>query len=489
MSIGGRSLSMTWRRDNRSLVLVDSMGYMPMSLERIGQLITMRKPVLPQEDDDTAQWYARCRRDVEIMRASYMQLLTWIERTDLGNWQRTGAGMAWANWRHHHYTHRVLVHATPEARTAEVAAIATGRCEAWRHGWITSGDYTEWDLPMAYPRIAQSVRVPCHLMAYRHAPRLSWLRDKPDTTVALVHATVTTEVPVLPLKTDDGWRWPVGTFTGWWWDRELLLVDQYGGSIKPHGAYVYKAYFALKKWAEWVIDVAEGTDDRYSPLQRAVVKHWSRALIGRFGAKYPLWKPLGEAPEEGAWLNDVFTSDSGATGKILTLGTKCWLGLESSYVADACPAIMGYIMAECRARLWQLTQACGPEHVAYMDTDSLITDRQGSRNLEVHIQATGGYGLRRKTKWHSLEILGPRQLILDGHGRIAGIPKAARPTGQREWAGQAWEGIGTALGRGADGTVRITDTTYHATGLDRRRQHLDGGATAPHTVEPVSQAG
>lgn len=486
--MSGRSLTMTWRRDKRTLVLVDSMTWWPMALHKIGLMVGLVKPELPAWDDTDEAWEFRCRADVEILQRANRQLLAWIESADLGNWQKTGAGMAWANWRHQHYTHRVLVHADEEARNAEVCAIGTARVEAWRHGQLVAGPFTEWDLPLAYPRIASEIRVPTRLQGHVRGPSMRWLERLPTYRRAIVRATVTTDVPTLGVQHDGRWVWPVGTFTGWWWDVELIAAAGRAESVKLHHAVTYQAAMALKDWGRWVIDVCTDETGAYSALQRATAKHWARALIGRFGAKYPLWVNYGEAPEPGLEMGDLYDSASGQVGKFLTMGDRFYVGLEESYVADACPAILGVVMAECRTRLWRIIELAGPEHVVYMDTDSVITDPSGTHSLDLATKEGDGWGLRPKARHRSLQIFGPRQLITGTEAKMAGVPKSAKRTGTDTFKGEVWEGVETAIRRGHSDRVIIRDTKWKVNPVDHRRQHVAGHETRPYRVDQAQEA-
>jgi hypothetical protein len=483
--VSGRNVTMTWRRDTRTLIFCDSMTWWPMSLAAVGKLVGMSKLDLPGWKDSDEDWEKRCVRDVEILSEANRQCLAWIESENLGNWAKTGAGMAWANWRHQHYTHRVLVHSDDQARAAEVAAIGTGRCEAWRTGHIVNGPIVEWDLPLAYPRVASDIRVPTRLFAHVANPGLKWLARLPTYKRAIVSATVTTSVPTLPLRQGERWLWPVGTFTGWWWDTELSLASETADHIVCHEAWTYQAGLALKDWAQWIIAVIEDDTGAYSPIQRATAKHWARALIGRFGAKYPLWVEYGEAPEPGLAMGDLYDTASSTAGKWLALGEKFFVGLDESYTADACPAVMGVIMAECRVRLWRLIEAAGPENVVYMDTDSLMVNAQGDRNLKTITKEGDGWGLRVKHRYRHIEIMGPRQIIAEGEARIAGVAKTARRTASHTFEGERWEGVEQALRNGRPDVVIIRETPWQIVPVDKRGRHLADGSTEAFHVGQV----
>lgn len=477
LAVYQRAVSASFKRGDRTLVLTDSMSWLPMRLESVGALVALDKVPLPAFTDSDDEWERRCRRDVEILRSAYLSLVRWVESDDLGNWQKTGAGMAWANWRHRHYTDTVFVHDDERAQLAEVEANYTGRCEAWRHGTLDWEGWTEWDLPLAYPRIALTTAVPVNLQGTMSGSNWSRYERAMTTRRLLIKATVSTDAPTLPVRQDDRILWPTGQFAGWWWDVELTTAIAAGATVTPTGAYVYAARHALSEWAEWVIHAIESPTSDYTELQRVVIKNWARALIGRFATKFTVWEPNGRAIEPGVGTHPIADITRELSGKVLTLGDDEWVGWEERYGNDACVGIMGVIMAEARSRLWFLMNVVGLDHLAYVDTDSLVTDNVGSDRLRALVESGGGWGLRVKDHWRRLTILGPRQLIVEGGQRIAGIPKGAELHRSGQWVGETWEGLETSLSHGRADRVIIRPQAWKVKGTDNRRGHRADGST------------
>jgi hypothetical protein len=478
LAVHERSISLTLRKDGRSLVLTDSMGWLPMGLEKVGGLIGERKCDLPAFSDSDDVWEERCRQDVVILREAMRDLLDWVESGDLGNWQKTGAGQAWSHWRHAHYTHRVLVHSDEVAREHEVAAMHTARCEAWRHGTLPGRLWEEWDLPLAYPMAARDLNLPTALRAYRTSPPWSWVRKAARTRRVLVRAAVTTKAPTLPVHDDGRTLWPVGQFVGTWWESELELAMEHGAKVTPLNAWTYLAAPALASWASWVVAAATDPTVTGSLVRMAAAKHMSRALIGKFAVRWTPWEEWSELPYECAPLETVYDGESGEAGKVLTIGSLSWVGWQRRYGADALPAITGAVMAEVRIRLWRAMQAAGPENVAYCDTDSVIVNRAGAARLRKWTEAGNGWGLRRKDTHMRVHILGPRQLIIDDSTRIAGVPKSAVWASRQTMTGRVWESVEAALGKGHTGEVVLRSAQWKVKGADRRREHLPRGKTA-----------
>lgn len=471
-----------WRKNDAALWLIDSHSWLTKSLGEIGSLLDIPKEELPGWDAPTDEWWRRCETDVVILRNAMLPMVKWVREGDLGNWQPTAGSMAWANWRHKHYTNPVLVHDDDDARIAERSAGYTGRCEAWKHGRLPYEEWSEWDLPLAYPRVCLDTPMPCILRGKIIAPTVGLVCQRNDRNRYLVYAEITQTVPVLPTRLDHKILWPVGTFSGWYWDRELVLALEHGARIRPLTAYRYSAQYALKDWAEWIIDTVENPDAPYTGVQRLAAKGWARALIGRFGTRYWAWEDWGDDEVPGVRMDWLINGDTLEVGRLLHVAGKMFGATEMADGANSVPAIMSAVMSECRIRLWEIIQQAGAENVAYVDTDSAIVNTQGRQNLCWEVGAVECYGLRQKSSWKHLQVIAPRQLILDDYHRVSGVSRNAQRVGINEWVGERWEGLTAATEAGHSDHVIIRPTKWELSGVDNRRQHLDDGSTAPFTV-------
>jgi len=482
LSLHDRAVAATWRRRGCSLLLCDSMALLPMALGRIGALVGVKKAPLPDFAAGDDEWVTRCTIDVQILRAAVLDLLTWIEDDELGNWQRTAGGQAWAIWRHRHYTHRVLVHDDASARAAEAEACYTGRTEAWRHGRLRKGPFVSFDLPMAYSTICTELQVPLRLMGHGTRRRLDTVERRPAGVRYLCRAEVSAGVPVLPHHLDGRTLWPVGDFAGWWWDDELLEAHRFGAEVQVLETYRYSAAPALASWAHWVIEASQAQPPGLSPVRAAFAKHLARALVGRFATRFVPWEYDSPADELRETIERVVYPETGKVGTLLTLGSETWQGTDPRYGPDACVFVMSAVMAECRIRLWRIMVAAGLGNVVHCDTDGVIVTSAGAERLAAWLRAGNGWGLRVKATHECIDVLGPRQLVVDGTARISGVPSTAQRVDPDTWAGEVWSTLPDSLRRGEPDAVRISPRSWIVRGVDNRRLHLPDGTTAPITV-------
>lgn len=472
-----------WRNEGRTLACVDSTSWVPVSLERLGELCEIRKLDLPDEDASQDAWLARCTRDVEILADVWRRLMRWVEDDDLGNWKLSGAGQSWAAFRHRFMDHRLLVHEVDDARTAERAASHTGRCEAWRHGQLTAGPYTEWDFTAAYCKIGAECDVPIKLAGELFRPTVESVLAQARNRRVLCEVEVTTDVPIAPERTDSGIRWPTGTFPTTVWDNELALAIDAGARVVVVRAWVYRRAPALRAFCRWVLDGLDGTRDDVDPVVRVALKHWSRALIGRTAARWSRWETCGARDVADVSLGRVHDVGAGEVFSMMQLGTQLIRQVGAADNPDAMGAILSWVMAESRVRLWDVMQTCGLDTVVYVDTDSVITDGLGSQRLE----SARLDGLRIKGVWSSIEVRGPRQIIPGARLRAAGVPRSAVRTGADTWEADVWSGLARSLSSGSPDAVEVARRTFRLPGVDRRRKHLAGGLTAPFEVRETAQ--
>lgn len=483
-NIQARGTWLTWRKGRATLMMVDSSSVFPTSLEKLGAGFDLPKEPLPSMDGSDGEWLKRCVRDVQILRAAVLAYLTWLENDDLGNWQPTGAGQSWAVYRHRFMTYKLLVHDDQDALAAERRAMWTGRCEAYWHGELTRQVIHEWDFTMAYARIARDHAVPVRLIgplppgeewrAYANSPRIA----------VLAEVTITTDVPVVPAEDDGRVLWPVGTFDTTLWDVEIEAALRDGAQVVVKRGWLYRLRPALQAWAEWLIGALEGTDPEPPHWQKLILKHWSRALIGRMAMTYTSWEEFATAPTAGTSRFSVYDRATGETTDMLQIGTTIWENAGRVESPQSLPMITGYIQAIARVRLWEIMRALPPNALLYVDTDSLLVTDMNSKHVAALAATPVGEGLRLKRSWDGFAIYGPRQIVTGRDLRVAGVPSRAERESKGVYKGEVWDTLTGSLSRGNTDRVIIRDRVWHIRGVDRRRDGEGVGWTRAHRLSP-----
>lgn len=468
----------SWRREDRTLMLVDSFSWLPVSLDRIGEACEVAKLPLPAWDDTDAAWEARCTRDVTILAVAYRRLMDWVRDDDLGNWKPTGAGQAWAAYRHRFMDHRVLAHDDDDARLAERRAAWTGRCEVWQHGRPRHGPFSEWDFSTAYGRVSVECEVPTKLVGSSSSATLAQLETLSRKFAVLAEVEVTTNVPTTPCERDGRIVWPIGTFKTVVWDTEMELSLRSADRVVVSRLWWYRRAPAVRSFARWAVGLCSPGGTEPDPVVVLAAKHWSRALVGRFGGRWSDWATVGRSATSDVALQTVIDRTDNSRWQLLQVGHELKRRSELFDSPDSVVAIMSWIMAECRVRLWRLCETAGLEHVVYMDTDGIVVNRHGHEALV----AAEVPGLRLKGSYGTCELLGPRQIRLGGKLRASGVPARSVKVGERTYEGEVWTELATSLRAGTSGQVEVTRRRITLAGTDTRREHQADGATVPFTV-------
>lgn len=477
-NIGPHRATFRFTMGRRSLVMIDSLNWLPYGLEKVGALAGHPKLPLPADDDSAEDWFARCTRDVEILHDAWFRILRWVEKEDLGTWQRTGAGMAATAWRHQHLTHRVWVHPFPAVRAAEREAAWCGRAEAWKVGVLPGGPWCEWDLRAAYGRIMAECEVPTIFRRRLERPSAKSLCVARRGHAVLGRVKVTTESPCVPYRGNGRVLWPVGTFETVLWDHEWALVEEAGGTVDVAEAWIYDRGPALRDFAEWGLSWVDPGRPDWDPIIALTAKHFLRAIVGKFGTRYWDWVESGEPPEHEFALVRNLDPTHPECKWGFTLGGQHYLQGPVTDSDQSCPQLLSWIQAETRVRLWRAIQRVGAEHVAYVDTDGLIVDQAGD-----HAMATWGddrWGA--KGTYDSVEILATRRIVLNGVLKASGVPKGAAQRPDGTWEADLWPEMATSLRRRENDQVRIRKGRWSLSGIEFRRRVDGAGNTYPHSI-------
>lgn len=482
--------SATWRSDHGTIVLADTWTWIPLPLAVIAPDVGLVKYDMPTKNATDQEWARYCMHDAEIVYHVVGRLMAFIKFENLGNWQPTGAGMAYATWRHRFLEDKVLVHDDMAALYAERQAMHTGRAEAWRHGIQIGEKWTEVDLRTAYLVIASEVELPRKIHMHHGSMSVAQFHRLRARFSVLSRVTVTQETPILPFRHSERILWPVGTFDTWVWDNECDMAIRYGAKVIIREAYSYVRAPILRSWAEWVLGILSPDNETVSGVVRTHVKHCSRALIGRIALRVPSWEYFGSNIEGITGITNMIDVESGKSSRMLHVGYDTLIERSREEGKDSLPMVTGYIMAECRRRLFETMTTIGLENIAHVDTDSIICNKLGLDNLRNALDTVFDHYWTIKGTWTRLEVIAPRAYYRDKERVIAGIPRKAEETAPGEFTGEKWSALGTDLADARTDSVRVTMANWTLKRSDPRRADAPGvaGHTRAYAVDELPSA-
>ena len=466
----------------RRLVVIDSTTVIPGSIRKLGDLLEMPRGPGAPEGESSGEPFAQASHTVEVLSRAYLIIVDLLRSQDLGCWARTGSGIAWNTFIRRFLDTKVLVHGLDDVREIEAEANYGGRNEVWKWGRLSTGTWTEWDAELAYASVLATESLPSYYRAHVIGVKMKHIRASYPGSRWLVHAEVETNTPTLPLRDQHGSYFPIGTFTGWWWDCELLLAERLGARISVMSAHRYTGEDYLATWANWVIDRVA---DKSTPEARIVgvaAKHFQRSIVGRSAMRFRTWSEVGPAWLDGVSYMPMLDLASGVTGEVFQAGGRCFEAFDRTWWDSALPQLLSAVSAHCRVRLYEAMECAGFDHVAYVDTDSLIVDDEGSRRLRARIAEGGLYSFRIKSTLRRLSVWAPRYVTSRSTNKIAGVGRDRIESGEHRYIATNTERLPAALNAGHLDSVVTTKITAQLSLDDYHRDHLPGGETAPYRV-------
>lgn len=467
----------------RSLYLVDSYSFLPKSLESLAAMVNQPRLRRQPEHSDIREWIRHCEMDVSILRRVVLGLLEVLKEHDLGDFRTTGAGQGSAAFRHRFLRPKtLLVHSDEEALAAERRAVHAGRAEVWKHGRI-DGPLHEYDFTAAYATIGRDYEMPVRLRGEFFPANLEAYDKCREHYAMLCDVKVSTDVPTVPTQADGRILWPCGSFTSTLWDCEIQLARENGATVDVSRMWAFHRAPLLREWASWILDALDGNGLGSDPIGRLLAKEWSRSLIGRFGLRYPILIEQGQLPTSDVKIYPVRDTIEERSYTGVQLGRIEYEQTERVESPNSTPAVMGYVMAVARVRLWKAMEAVGFDNVISVDTDGLIVAEHGANVLDESVSSDALLGLRRKKTYLSGEFRGPRNMDLDNERRVSGVPRKAEKIGDGKYRGEVWESLTQSIRRQRASSVIVSEREFTVSDHDPRRIHLDNGETRAVRLE------
>lgn len=474
-----------WRSGDRSILFVDLYSWLPASLDQIAADMDLSRTRYRPARTVTQRMRDHCYMDVVITREAVYEIVRYLRDQDMGPFRPTGAGQSHVAYRRNWMSHRLLCHDNHEALRLERAAAWTGRCEAHRWGDLRDGPYTEYDIQLAYAHIGRECEVPVTLVGETRCSEAAEYLALRERYAVLAEVEYETMVPGVPTSIGDHMAWPIGSFRTTLWDPDIDIAVANGRITRWGRVFIYRRAPALHDFCAWLLHELCADESTATPIQRRLLKHWSRALIGRMAVRYHEWEPWGVEEHADLVLSTMLDADTGATTELLQAGPDIFTLSDMKEGDNSLPQITSWIMAEARRRLWSLMLRASLDRVAYVDTDSLIVDPTGATRLEIAKRENKVYSLRKKGTYRHLHIRGPRNYTADGVVKVSGVPLSASPVDRRLLGGEVWRGLHESIMRGELESVVVIPRTFDISGSDYRRRRIANGMTAPITVNSV----
>jgi len=464
--------------EKRKLILVDLMSWCAWSLPKLAAEVGHGGAWVDHLPANETEADLAIVAELAIITDVWHRIASWCESRNMGMARPTGAGQAMAAFQRNWLTENLLHHGDDEVYALERDAAWCGRAEAWRIGRVRGTKVHEWDMRNAYARIALDAMLPVHLMGVAPWRSVDEMIDRGAGFGHMCEVTVTTDRPCVPYRSPAGVVWPVGRFDTVLWQPEVELALAEGASIELRRVWAYRMVAALSTWAEWVLGALDEEHGEPDAIIRALVKRWSRALIGRFGMWVGDWEPTLTGGTMRIAGGPIVEHGVRYPRHFLVIGSQLWEEGTQHPSSRSVPSIMGWIQSECRVRLWRLMRQVGFEHLVHVDTDGVLVDDVAHEALT----RSAGDDLRHKGSWDRAHVYRTRQVMLDKSARVSGMPYEGREVRGARWVGRAARTPLQSLSAGEPDRRVIRRISGTLGGHETKREVLPGGYTGPLTV-------
>ncbi|KKM84266.1 hypothetical protein LCGC14_1300820, partial [marine sediment metagenome] len=210
-----------------------------------------------------------------------------------------------------------------------------------------------------------------------------------------------------------------------------------------------------------------------------LVKYLMNSLYGKFGQRAEVWEKIGVCPDEPDRVETLFVSGHNRTRQIRYLLGEIFELIDYEETFNSFPAIAAHVAAFGRMYLYNLMIIAGVGNYFYCDTDSLIVNKTGLKNLHDLIDDTKLGSLKVVEHITSLTIHGLKDYSTDTKTVIKGIRKNAVKISDGVFEQERWPSL--------SGLLRDRTTNDYTVKTQRKilkRKYTKGNVTPAGLVEP-----
>jgi len=464
----------TFRRDTRSLVLVDSMNYYQnMSLKMVGEHLGIEKLDMPVGAPPRV-WADYLRRDVEILAEAMLSWFRMVREWDLGNFAQTLPAQAFSAYRHRFMPQSILIDDHSQSLEMARRAYVGGRVEVFRLG-ETRGPLYVLDVNSLYPFVMRDQLLPYRLVSVYKRPDLDEIERRIGERFMVADVTVETDEPIYPAKHEGRLVFPVGRFRTYLAGAELVHAMRAGHVLLARRVAVYHQELLFTAYVEFFARKRLEARRRSDEAGSLISKLFLNSLSGKFGQRGRHFKEQGQTTDDAIKTWTEYDLDDDTSHHMRQVGgliQELHRGTESH---DSYPALAAGITSAGRLHLWRLIESAGRENVYYVDTDSVLVSQTGMDRLGSHLDADAVGALKIEKIIDVAQVRGLKDKTLDGVRSIKGVRPNAKEVSEGVFVQESFRGLRGAVLEGEIDRQIITITTKH---LDRTYRkgivHNDG---------------
>jgi len=385
----GTVFIMQFAGDVTQIRVLSTSNYFSGTLKDLGKTLGLPKlefDVLNVTDPNAAVPY--CRRDVEIIKLAMENFYRFVSEHDFGRVAATISGQAFTAFKRRFMTVPVFIHAHENVLALERAAYCGGRVECFRVGRLPGPVYY-LDVNSMYPHCMRSFTMPTKYRYYRQRLSIKNLIAFLTNYLAVAMVTVSTDVPLYPLRAHGKLIFPVGTFETVLCTPELKMAIDRGHLVSVGETALYDGGELFAAYVDTFYQLRQTAKETGDQISDALYKLFMNGLYGKFGQLTEAWDRIGDEPYDHVYCEETWDAVNQVVQTYKVFGGSRFLQGETGESFDSFPAVAAHVTAYARRLLAEYIETAGWENVFYADTDSLFVSEAGYQNLSMAIHNTG----------------------------------------------------------------------------------------------------
>lgn len=417
-------LILKWRKENKTIVFIDTLNIWRMPLAKLGKSIGLPKLSMPPKNASRKLWDAYGKRDTEIIMQACLNWWQFLEENDYGSFAPTLASQSMSTFRHRFMKHRIFIDSNEKALEIARKSYVGGRTEAHRLGKY-KGKFYYVDFNSMYPDVMHKNNFPHKLVGVYKNPSMSEINKWIDHFAMIVECEIETEEPIYPIIHDKRLVFPVGNFRVSLCGPEFRIALDRGHVKNMYRIALYDQAPIFKDFIAEMYPLKEKAAKEGDIMRKDFFKILQNSLYGKTGQRGRRFEVIGECDVNEIAVWTELDIDAGEVIRKRRFG-----GLEQSWInegesKDSFPAIASYVTSYARVKLWNAMELAGLENVYYNDTDSLLLNERGFKKIEALIDATKLGALALESEHKEIIIYGAKDYVLDGVQKTKGVRKTA----------------------------------------------------------------
>lgn len=481
--LDGLNFILEYTKDGSKLTFINNQQLFAYSLKQLGESVGLKKMEVAFDSVNDEDLLIYCKNDVEIMVTAWNKLLKYIRDNDLGNFALTTAGQSLNAFRHKYMKTPIYIHHFKDPVKLERDSYHGGRTECFFIGKWTKEPIYYLDVNSMYPFVMQQNNFPTKYLETTHGNfSFERYRDKPNIA-CIADVRLKIKDPYIPLVKDGRLIFPVGSFRTVLSYPEFKEAEKRGEIREIFQAAWYLTAPIFKDYVTDLYALRMKYKHDHDTAFEMITKNLLNSLYGKFGQRNTTWKKIGDT--ETDYLGVIYDSnvDTGISRRLRIIDHV--IEEEDGVIegSNAFPAIASFVTSYARLVLWHYIEKAGIDNVLYMDTDSLFVTYAGYNNLKNDIDQQLLGKLKLVGSEDSIIIRAPKDYIFGDTEHIKGIRKDATVKDANTFEQQRFEGMLSAIRRGAKNGVRIDKITKTL-----HRDYKKGLVTSSGLVRPFELA-